>query len=137
VYASTRTQELAAVPWPNAQKAAFLAQQSALQRAHYRRHYAGAEFLVILLRGTPAGRVYVHRSSSEVRLMDIALLPSWRGHGIGAALSESLLAHADALGLPVSLHVEPFNRVRAYYERLGFRRREERGIYWLMERAVS
>ena len=85
LYASTRAGELAPVPWPDAQKRAFLDQQFALQREQYRQHYAGAEWLLVERHGTAVGRLYVRRSS-EVRLMDIALLPELRGAGLGTTL---------------------------------------------------
>ena len=47
---------------------------------------------------------------------------------------DALLAYADRLGRPVSLHVEPFNPARRLYERLGFRVIETRGLYELMVR---
>jgi ribosomal protein S18 acetylase RimI-like enzyme len=49
-------------------------------------------------------------------------------------LMEALLAYADNLGRPVSLHVEPFNPARRMYERLGFRVIETRGLYEFMAR---
>ena len=62
LYASTREQELAAVPWDAAQKAAFVRMQFDAQHAHYQEHYAGAAFDVILVDGQPAGRLYVDRA---------------------------------------------------------------------------
>jgi GNAT superfamily N-acetyltransferase len=137
VYASTRTGEIAPLPWTPAQKQAFLADQSALQRRHYRTHYPAAQFLVVEHCGAPIGRLYLERTARELRLMDIALLPACRGRGIGSALVFTLLDYADSIGLPVSLHVEPFNRIRPLYERLGFVRLEERGIYWFMVRPAN
>ena len=52
--------------------------------------------------------------------MDIALLPEYRGRGIGTALLEELLVEADATGRRVTIHVERFNPARRLYERLGF-----------------
>src|SRR3954470_22315237 len=47
LYGSTRTEELAVVQWSPGQQAAFLQMQFDAQHAHYQRHYAGADFLVI------------------------------------------------------------------------------------------
>jgi hypothetical protein len=49
---------------------------------------------------------------------------------------EQFLAYADALRLPTSLHVEPFNPARRMYVRMGFEPREVRGLYELMVRSV-
>jgi len=135
LYASTREEEMRlATPWTDEQKRAFLAGQFALQDRHYRLHYPDAEWLVIEQGGARVGRMLVNVAPSEARLMDIALMPGARGHGIGAVLLERLLAFADGLGLPVTLHVEPFNPALRMYERAGFAPVEMRGIYQFMRR---
>jgi GNAT superfamily N-acetyltransferase len=133
VYASTRAEELAPVPWSDEQKLAFLRQQFEAQSAYWGEHYAGAEFSVIEADGVPAGRFYVARLPREIRLVDVALLPEWRGRGIGSRLIEGLFEEARRSSLPVTIHVELFNPARALYERLGFVAREEHGMYMLME----
>ncbi len=151
LYASTRWEELAPVDWPEAAKREFLDQQFQLQHAHYLQHYAGAEMLLIvaarharqLLRSQPdahwpdsasserdlIGRIYFRAGSSEIRLMDIALLPSYRGQGIGRCLIEALLAQGAKRGLQITLHVEPNNPAQRLYSRLGFKLIEQRGVY--------
>ena len=132
IYGSTRAAELALVPWDDAAKHAFVAQQFAAQDEHYRRHYPGATLDVIEVGGTPAGRLYVHRGDADIRIMDIALLPQFRGRGIGTRLLGGLLDEGRATGRTVSIHVERSNPARNLYERLGFRPAEEHGIYVLM-----
>jgi ribosomal protein S18 acetylase RimI-like enzyme len=129
LYASTRETELARTLWTDAEKAAFLRSQFALQQAHYRTHYRDADFCIIEAEGRPIGRFYVHRGAQEIRLMELALLPAWRGQGIGGALVQTLLLEATAASLPVTLHVEPSNPARRLYLRTGFRRAEELGFY--------
>lgn len=136
LYASTREEELRPVAWPEAQKRAFLRQQFDLQRAHYRQHYEGAEWLIVLRDAAPIGRLYLKAGSTEVRLMDVALALAQRGQGIGTALMHGVLQHADALGVPVTLHVEPFNPAIRLYQRLGFTTLETRGIYCYMQRPL-
>jgi ribosomal protein S18 acetylase RimI-like enzyme len=133
VYASTRTEELAPVPWNAEQKAAFLRAQFEAQDKYYRENYTGAEFLVILDGEVPAGRLYVDRWPDEIRLMDIALLPEHRGKGIGTRLLNDLQEEARAAGKPLRIHVERMNPALGLYERLGFAPVEDRGVYWLME----
>src|SRR5436309_6276425 len=82
VYASTREEELAAVVWEAGQKEAFLRQQFEAQHRWYQENYVGAEFLVVLRGGEPAGRLYVVRWEKEIRLIDIALLPAHRNGGV-------------------------------------------------------
>ncbi|UXI69280.1 GNAT family N-acetyltransferase [Tahibacter amnicola] len=132
LYASTRTEELAPVPWPDAAKQAFLRSQFEQQRAHYRRHYNGAEFLLVRAGSERIGRLYCRRSGNEYRLMDIALLPDWRGRGVGGQMIRTLLDCAASDRCEVTLHVEPGNPARRMYERLGFRLIEDRGVYWFL-----
>ena len=135
VYASTRTDELAVVPWDEAQKAAFLRAQFEAQDAWYREHYLQASFDVVLADGEPCGRLYVYRGSTEIRIVDIALLPEHRGGGIGTALLRDLLAEADAAGKRVTIHVERLNPALRLYERLGFTLAEDKGVHLLLDRA--
>jgi GNAT superfamily N-acetyltransferase len=138
VYASTRAEELAVVPWDEPTKQAFLAQQFEAQDVHYKRHYPDATFELIEVDGEPAGRLYVDRRKEEIRIIDIALLPPFRGRGIGAALLRELIDEADANGRKLSIHVERENRARTLYERLGFAEvSDEGGVYVLMERPPS
>jgi ribosomal protein S18 acetylase RimI-like enzyme len=133
IYASTRFEELAPVPWTAAQKDAFLRMQFQAQSQDYAANYPDAVFQVLLVDGTPAGRLYVDRRSDELRIIDIALLPEHRGAGVGSTLLRGLLAEAAAAGKPVRIHVERMNPALRLYERLGFRRTGDDGIYFLME----
>lgn len=134
VYASTRMEELAPVPWTEAQKAAFLRMQFEAQDKDYVRNYARADFSVVEVDGVPAGRLYVERRPAEIRLIDIALLPSFRRAGIGTRLLTDLIVEAKTRGVPLTIHVELFNPARRLYERLGFTPVEEHGVHMLMER---
>ena len=134
VYASTREEELAVVAWSDAEKEAFLRAQFDAQDRYYRAHYDVTGFSIIYLNGEPAGRLYLHRSATEIRIVDIALLPQYRRRGFGERLLRTLFEEADAACVGVSIHVEFFNPARRLYERLGFRSTEERGAYLLMRR---
>jgi ribosomal protein S18 acetylase RimI-like enzyme len=133
VYAGTRMEELAVTDWSDSQKAEFCRMQFTAQDKHYRQHYPTAEFQVIESSGTPIGRLYVDRWKREIRIMDIALLPGHRGKGIGTGLLLDLQHEAAAAGKTLSIHVERMNPALNLYERLGFRRIEDKGIYFLME----
>ena len=133
VYASTREEELAPVPWTDAEKAAFIEQQFEAQDRHYREHYSGASLDVVECDGAPAGRLYVARWSDEIRIMDIALLPDFRGRGIGTRLLRGLLDEAGRAGRRLSIHVEKNNPALRLYSRLGFEPVADRGVYLLLE----
>lgn len=133
VYASTRAGELAVVPWDEASKAAFVDHQFTAQSVHYAQHYPDAQVDVVTIDGEPAGRLYVNRRGHEIRVVDIALLPEFRGRGVATALFEALFREARSAGRVVSIHVEQNNPARRLYERLGFVRRGRQGIHVLME----
>ncbi|MDX6508974.1 MAG: hypothetical protein QOG81_726 [Gaiellaceae bacterium] len=134
VYGSTRAEELAAVPWDGEQKDGFLRMQFEAQASWYEKHYDGATFDVVLVDGEPAGRLYVHRGAQEIRIVDIALLPEFRSHGIGTRLLEPILAEATEREVPVAIHVERFNPALALYRRLGFVAVAEDTVYLKLER---
>jgi ribosomal protein S18 acetylase RimI-like enzyme len=134
LYASAREAELAQVPWDDRTRRAFVKHQYAAQEAHYRAQYPGAMLDVVEVDGERAGRLYVHRGQSDIRIMEIALLPAFRAQGIGTGLLCTIIAEADASGRKLSIHVEANNPARTLYDRLGFRAVGEHGIYVLMER---
>jgi ribosomal protein S18 acetylase RimI-like enzyme len=134
VFSSTRADEFASAGLPAEAITALLAQQFELQNTYYRRHYVGARFDIVTQAGADLGRLYHDWSPRELRIIDIALLPQYRGHGIGTTIMHDLLAEADRHGLAVSLYVEQENPVRALYRRLGFVKAGENGIYELMRR---
>jgi ribosomal protein S18 acetylase RimI-like enzyme len=133
VYASTREEELAQVAWAEGQREAFVQLQFDLQDTQYRRNNPEGTFDVVEVDGRPAGRLYVDRRADDIRIVDVALLPAFRGAGIGQRLVEGVLAEARATDRRVSIHVEVHNPAARLYERLGFVAVSERGVYRLME----
>jgi len=133
LYSSTRADEMRLVPWQDSQKEAFLLMQFQLQTAHYRKHYPGAAYQIILSEGRPIGRFYVDDTQEGILIIDIALLPEYRGRGIGGQLLENLLRKATEEAKPVRIHVERENRALLLYSRLGFQVIEDKGIYLYME----
>lgn len=134
LYASTREEEMALVTdWPDEVKKAFLRSQFDAQTEHYKKHYSAAEYWVIEHEGLPVGRLYLHYQPKDLRIVDIALMPEWRRHGIGRKILTQLLADARDAGRNVSLHVEKMNpALRLYYD-LGFKEIGEYGYYYLLE----
>lgn len=130
LYASTRAEELAPVPWPDEAKRAFLDSQFALQHQHYLQHYADADFLAIERKGAPVGRYYLQRRAPDHLIVDISLLPATRGQGIASTLIEHSQHDAAALGRGLHLHVSSDNaQAQRLYQRLGFVLVEDSGAY--------
>jgi GNAT superfamily N-acetyltransferase len=133
VYAGTRSEEMAAVPWSDAQREAFVKMQYIAQRQHYRSHYPNADFLIILSDERAVGRLYVERSAEKIRIIDITFLPEERNTGSGTVIIRDLMDEAARAGKPLQIYVESFNPSLRLFERLGFRRIEEGGVHLLME----
>ncbi len=134
LYASTREDELSVlIDWTDQQKRDFLSQQFKAQHTFYQDQFKKAEFLLVLMKKQAIGRLYVDRRKDEIRLIDIALLPAYRGQGIGRQLMEGVLAEGTKAGKPVRIHVEHNNPAMHLYTRLGFEKIDDTGVYFLME----
>ena len=122
LYASTRADEMALLPWPEPTKRQFVEQQFSLQHRHYLSHYKEASFLAIEHREDgPVGNFYLLPTAPEHLIIHISLLPHVRGSGIGSALIQQCQVDAAAEGCGVRLHVLRSNlRAQVLYERLGF-----------------
>ncbi len=134
IYAGTREEELAMVPWSSEQKAAFCEMQFQAQHTDYHLKYPNATFEVVEMDGVGVGRLYVDPRMEEVRILDIAILSEFRGQGIGTQLLTEIFAEAEALGVPVTIHVERRNQAQTWYRRLGFVEVGADAVYLLMQR---
>lgn len=134
LYVSTRSDEMAQVPWPDHVKRQFLEQQCLLQHRHYLGHHGEASFLAIEHRNLgPVGNFYLLQTPPEHLIIHISLLPHMRASGLGSALVRQAQADAAALGRGVRLHVlETNTRARALYERLGFMPETSEGAHLSM-----
>lgn len=134
IYASTRQEELAPLDWDAATKAAFLRHQFVAQDRYYQATFSQASYDLILDGDQVLGRLYVNRGEQAWLVIDIALLPPYRGLGIGTRLLQQVIAEAESVAKPVQIHVERFNPARRLYERLGFEQIADEGVYLLLQR---
>ena len=138
LYESTRAAELALVPWTAAQREFFVSLQANAQRQHYRAQCPAAEELLILLDEQPAGRLYIDRRATELRLLDFTLLPEHYASPAGPQLLRTLMAEAAAADLAVTIHLQPGDPLQALFEQLSFAPVGNNGIHVLFEwRAAS
>lgn len=134
VYASTRADELALVPWTDEQKGAFLEFQFKAQHSSYHERFTEASYQIILQDNVAIGRLYVLREADEIRILDITVLPQQRNSGIGTTLIRELLTEGGQTNRRVRIWVEHFNPSMRLFERLGFSKVEEDGFNCLMEK---
>jgi ribosomal protein S18 acetylase RimI-like enzyme len=128
VYASTRADEMKLVPWSEAQQEEFLRMQFAAQHKYYQSEYPAADYQIILLHHRSIGRLYVDRRASEIRILDVTLLPEYRNRGIGTPLIQALIDEGKNTGKAVGIYVDNFGVAASFFERLGFSKVENNGM---------
>ncbi|HZU32418.1 MAG TPA: N-acetyltransferase [Candidatus Angelobacter sp.] len=132
VYASSRAEEMARVPWTPEQQESFLRMQFTAQKQHYAAEFPNASHDIILFNGMAAGRIYLDRGPAVFHILDITVLPAYRNQGIGSVCLQAVLAEAGNCNQPVTIYVESFNPSLRLFERLGFQRSQEKGFHFLM-----
>jgi ribosomal protein S18 acetylase RimI-like enzyme len=97
-----------------------IAQQYDSQHSFYFANYGTAHYGVIQWTDQPIGRLYVDYRDDEVRVLDIAILPEFRGRGIGRIVMTGLCLDAAMRRKPVRLCVHYLSRALRFYRHLGF-----------------
>jgi GNAT superfamily N-acetyltransferase len=129
LFASTRDRELEALGAGSPLAQHFLTMQFSAREQSYLSAHPGAERRIIehasgASERKAVGQLWVDVTSTRIDLLDISLLPPWRGHGIGGALLQALLAQVD-------------NPARGLYARLGFAEIANTGPYLAMRWAPA
>ena len=134
LYQSTRQEELKLIfNWTAEQKSIFIKQQFEAQHTFYQNQFKDAQFDLILIDEQPVGRLYQEQRIDEIRVIDIALIPEFRNRGLGKRLMIDIMQRARKLDLAVRIHVEQNNPAMHLYDRLGFKKMGDSGVYYLME----
>ncbi len=134
IFASTRTEEMIVTGWDNKQINEFLLMQFNLQHTQYEQNYKNASLDIIMYDNKPAGRLYINRTVDDIRIIDISILPEFRHKGIGNYFLTELINESEQSNIQLSLHVEFNNPALQWYEKLGFKKIKEIGIYYYMKR---
>ena len=129
LYASTRSDEMAMVPWTDEQRNAFVQMQFQSQVDHYRQHFPLATQHIILEDKRAVGRLYIERLEKEINIIDVTIAPQERNSGIGTFLLRDLIEEADRTKKILGIYVENFNPSLNFFKRLGFVATEEEGIH--------
>lgn len=135
LFATTRAAEVAALGGLDGGGRAFIGQQFAAREAQYRAAYRGAEFSVVEVDGDAVGRLVVDWADVPCRMVivDVALLPEWRGRGVGRWLVGHLLDEARATQSTVVLHADGASPAARWWQRLGFAVVDEGPVYHRLE----
>lgn len=133
LYVTTRDLEMSILPWPVERKESFLRSQFEARELHYSHSFTRADNLVVLFEDAPIGRLYIDRGEFEIRIIDFALLPEYRGKGIGASLIRNLQREATETSRKLTGNVDRWNRAVTFWRRLGFQLDETAPIYLPME----
>ena len=134
LHRATRAEEFAALGADPQVVRGLLDQQYAAREAGWAISSPSADDLVILLGDDPVGRLVLERRVDGIRIVDLAVAPAEQGRGIGTSVLRRVLDEADAVRVPVTLHVVATNLARRLYERLGFVPVSGDGVRLLMER---
>ncbi|MDT4952493.1 MAG: hypothetical protein QOJ02_631 [Acidobacteriota bacterium] len=134
VYEGVRADELAQVGWNEAQRKVFLKMQLKARDQSYLMYYPALDDRIILVNNQLAGRLILSRTDEWIKLIDIALLPEYRGKGVGTSLIKDLFAEALETNRAVHLQVEKTNpQALRLYERLGFTVTSENQTHFQLE----
>ncbi len=141
IFASTRESDLRLLRLSGALSGsgsdAFLRMQFDAQSRHYGASYPNACDLIITVSDRPAGRILVDESATEILIIDLALLPEYRGIGVGAKLVRRMFESADANQLAIRCYVGTQSDARAFWDHLGFEELGSTGAHLMMERACE
>lgn len=108
----------------------LLQMQYRAREMSYASRFPGAEEKMICLPdGRSVGRLVVYRQPGAMRLVDIGLLESHRGQGIGTALLKDLQQECMDGGSRLELQVARTNRAAQLYLRMGFSVTSEDAMY--------
>ena len=120
LYADSRREELDAAGVPEPLRRPFIEQQFQIRQAAYRSAFSDAEWSIVCVEEQSVGRLILHRTSFEWRIVDLALRPEYRGQHLGTQLLQRLQNEATQAARPLRLQVLPENPAVRLYRRLGF-----------------
>jgi len=132
LFVSTRKNEFAILELDEQQIEGLLRMQYDAQKASYQQQFPNANYEIIMYEGVGIGRLITEVQQEVTRLIDIFILPEYRGRGICTVLLRELQRIALELRLPIELNVLMGNPAQRLYERCGFVVMDETSPYLLM-----
>lgn len=132
LYVSTRIDEFRLLHLNEEQIQSLLKMQYEAQKNSYHNRFPNAKYEMIYYEGECIGRMITDRQSHGIHLVDISLLPEYRGKGYGTQLIKRLQEIALVEGGSITLNVLQNNPAQRLYERCGFYVTEEVEPYFAM-----
>jgi GNAT superfamily N-acetyltransferase len=128
LFLSWKAEELMLHLLPEEMRGPLLETQWQAHRDGSAARFTHAERAIILADHQPAGAWTVGRAAGAHDLHEIALLPQFRGHGLGRRLVSGLIEEAGAAGRPLRLQVTRTNAAAFHlYTSLGFTPEDDGG----------
>lgn len=132
LFVSTRKNEFAILELDEQQIEGLLRMQYDAQKASYKHQFPNAKYEIIMYEGVGIGRLITEVQQEAIHLIDIFIIPEYRGRGICTALLGELQRIAVELRLLIELNVLMGNPAQRLYERCGFVVMDETSPYLLM-----
>ena len=122
LFNTAKAEQFAGAGLPRAVLDALLEQQFRAQTSSYAAQFPAATSLIILERDHAIGRLLLHCEARCWHIIDIVLLPSVRGRGIGTDVIQMIASAAsrDAVRRLTLIVLASNGAARRLYARLGF-----------------
>ncbi|WP_028594764.1 GNAT family N-acetyltransferase [Paenibacillus assamensis] len=133
LYKESRMDEVQLWGWEESAQDAFLHMQWMAQKHSYAAQYPHAEQLIVYVEDVQVGRIIVSRYDHKIVLVDITILKQYQNQKIGTTLLTELQTEAASTSKSLHLSVLHSNPAFKLYERLGFKRTDNNGLYYSME----
>ena len=104
-----------------ASRTKLLTEQFKIQSTQYREKWPHAWFTIVQVDDTRAGRLYVARQPDCLLVVELSLLPEYRGNGIGSGLIKNIQAESIRTSKPIRLSAVTDSGAYGFYLRLGFK----------------
>lgn len=88
--------------------------------SYTQQHPAAEDRILVTSTGERIGRILINWTGESARLIDIAILQSHQGNGIGTSILHQCLDEADQRGCSLRLTVDRGNPAERLYARMGF-----------------
>ncbi|MGA9345332.1 MAG: GNAT family N-acetyltransferase, partial [Nocardioidaceae bacterium] len=120
LYAATHEEELAELGWSLTENRSFVIMQAQSEEWKLGRRYPGMDHVTIGIDGTSIGRLLVCMREEVLHVVDLSLMPRFRGQGVGTQLMREIIGEAREEGVPIKIRVLKDSRSFQFVSRLGF-----------------